>query len=691
MKDKIRCMVEDGFAAKRIATKLRLNFKYVQNLIKENDFHIKKEKFNDKLISRILSLYNSGVSAKNIGIKYSIDKRRVQKWARQKGVERSRNESHRFSIFNENYFDDINTPAKAYWLGFLYADAYNDDIVNTVCLALKKDDIDHLYKLSDALSIKRNQISYKKNKEGHEYCTLRIYSKHICNKLTELGYPRAKSFIIKYPQWLRDNLHNHFIRGLFDGDGSLKCNKKTKEWTWRLTSTKDICDPINILFSKELSLYTQTYYISDSENNTWQMETAGNEKIHKILKWLYNDSTEDIRLSRKYYRYEKLVDQQNNRKINRNSYLLSDEIKHNIINDQSNNVIVAKKHNVHKATVNRLKKSANDFTDIIEIEGQPLTAKFIKTLSKDEREKYVEPLFKLFRERGWIYYTVNNDKLIRDYKKICDFDPDLSQNELNMNTSLGTDICKHFCNSFFNACKAIECWNDDKSLRELIRNRLVINWNSKVDETFNISHRMMFQGMRSKRLVEPISIFKPTIAKYVCLKYSSPGDLVGDFSAGFGGRLLGAMASGRRYIGIDPLTVSELNDMVKFFNFDNCQLISACSEHYCGDENSVDLYWSSPPYYKKEIYSNAKSQSYNKGEDYFYNVYWPKTLKNVKYMLKPGKWFGLNVADDKMLEIAKKYFGDVKDTVNLRLRRSHLNRSAGEFKYEYIYMFVNDK
>jgi hypothetical protein len=187
-------------------------------------------------------------------------------------------------------------------------------------------------------------------------------------------------------------------------------------------------------------------------------------------------------------------------------------------------------------------------------------------------------------------------------------------------------------------------------------------------------------------------MFKPVVAKYVCTKYSEFGDVVGDYSCGFGGRMLGAASCGRKYVGTDPLTVPELNKMASFFDLKDITLHHLGSENYKGPENSVDLYWSSPPYYDQELYSDDETQAYNNGEDYFYNVYWDNTLKNIKYMLKPGKWFGLNVKNyPKMLSMAKKHFGEEQEKIGLRTIRSHLTKQAGTEKYEYIYMFLNNK
>jgi hypothetical protein len=342
------------------------------------------------------------------------------------------------------------------------------------------------------------------------------------------------------------------------------------------------------------------------------------------------------------------------------------------------------------------------FDDIIEINGTKLTKKYIESLSYQQRQDLVEPIFQLFRENGFPYPD-DISSFQKDYQKLVKLELDLNKIEVFNNSSCCTEICRYFCRSFYGATDIksktmLEIFNNDQLLKRLIFNRLGGDWllpdkkGEGVNESFNFTTKQIIQGMRSMRLVASTSMFKPDIAKYMCLKYSELGDTVGDYSCGFGGRLLGAMSCGRKYIGTDPLTVPELEKMAQFFQFKDYQLIHSGSENYRGQENSIDLYWSSPPYFAQELYTDDITQAYNQGEDYFYNIYWKNTLENIKYMLKPNKWFGLNVKNyPKMLEMAEEIFGKVIEQVSLKTIRSHLNKTAGTEKFEYIYMFRNIK
>jgi DNA modification methylase len=343
------------------------------------------------------------------------------------------------------------------------------------------------------------------------------------------------------------------------------------------------------------------------------------------------------------------------------------------------------------------------YDEIISINGKKLTKHYIQSLNKTEREALIEPVFNLLRQNSFMYPDYSDAVLNKEYKRIVDFVPNLEAIDLFNNSSLGTKLCKHFCHKFYDArdknTKTIpEIFNDDVKLRKTIANRLGLDWLENdqngpgVNEAFNLSFRMIVQGFRSQRLVASTSMFKPDIAKYMYMKYSNEGDIVFDYSAGFGGRLLAAASCNRKYIATDPLTTPEVQTMADFFGLKNITLINSGSEHIRLDENSIDFSFSSPPYYNQEHYSSDSTQAYNNGEDYFYNTYWNDTLENVKYMLKPGKWFGLNVKNfPRMVDMAKDKFGPIIEEVQLRTIRGHLNKTAGVTKFESIYMFRNNK
>ena len=57
--------------------------------------------------------------------------------------------------YNRDFFEVIDTPEKAYWLGFLYADGSVSSKRNDVEISLKGFDIEHLYKFKKFVKSKK--------------------------------------------------------------------------------------------------------------------------------------------------------------------------------------------------------------------------------------------------------------------------------------------------------------------------------------------------------------------------------------------------------------------------------------------------------------------------------------------------------------------------------------------------------
>lgn len=656
--EKIEKLVADGFSPAKIGQMLKKSLISVNALIKENNFTLKNEIFDNSQKAKIMGLYREGVSAKQLGWKYHIDKRRIIKWAKEEGVFRNAHDAARVHQVNEHIFDKIDTEEKAYWLGFCYADAYNCEITDSINIGLKSTDIDHLRKYCKFMGYEEYLIQVRKSKCGrYESALVHINSKYLCQKLHELGCPQAKSLILTYPKWLDSNLDMAFIRGYFDGDGSIKC-RKSKEYGFSMVGTKEFLYKVqSLLFNNGSDIYMR--YISATENNTFELAQDGNLKVQRILDIIYKNAS--IYLDRKYQRYQNLC-------------ALNKERHPKLFRDIKFNDIF---------TIN------TRGPDII------LTKEYLSNLTSEEKQALAPAIVNKIMDIG-LLYPDDDKKVIAEYNNLQKYVLDITQKELNNNSYLGVYLCKYFCHSFFDTKT-----RSDPSIADVMKNREIITYvvNNKLglnDEkytNYNFTMQSVIREIKLTHRSSNISIFKPTIAKYMCMKYSNEGDTVGDYACGFGGRLLGAMSCGRRYIGTDPLTGSELRNMIDFFNFDNATIIDQCSEYYKGKENSIDLYWSSPPYFDYEVYSNALTQAYTKGEDHFYNKYWRNTLENVKYMLKPGKWFGVNVSEKyfRMVEIAQEYFGEIKDTVALKSYRPMFRNKNHQYKYENIYMFVNNK
>lgn len=228
---------------------------------------------------------------------------------------------------NSNYFDNIDTEEKAYILGLLYADGYNNEKSNLIRLDLQKDDADILIKIKNIMEF-QGDIKYYQNKNkifkitgsDKEYkckptARLLIHNSRISNQLALKGCTNNKTYNITFPDStiLPIELHRHFIRGLVDGDGNIGYwidNKNTqhKKFNFGLTGTTEIINTISHIISEKFNCKpdVRSRY-PDRNNNNVTLSLCGNKIIEKTLNWLYQDST--IFLNRKYDKYLELLQQ----------------------------------------------------------------------------------------------------------------------------------------------------------------------------------------------------------------------------------------------------------------------------------------------------------------------------------------------------------------------------------------------
>jgi hypothetical protein len=194
---------------------------------------------------------------------------------------------------NESYFDSIDTEQKAYWLGFLLADCYNNN--EGIIIELSCKDYDHLNKFKLHIESNHNiKITKKKNKE---YARLVIYNRKLCDNLSNLECTKNKSFTIKFPK-IQTELHKHLIRGFFDGDGCISFVKKYNRKTFTIVSASEVfIDKIQNILNNELNINLY----KTKRKNIFIIQTNKKESIKKLFEYLYSEST--VHLERKYNKF----------------------------------------------------------------------------------------------------------------------------------------------------------------------------------------------------------------------------------------------------------------------------------------------------------------------------------------------------------------------------------------------------
>ncbi len=173
-------------------------------------------------------------------------------------------------------------------------------------LSLQRKDEEHLYKLKNTLVFDGNinQYDAKSSFGIHPYSRLLIRSKQLTDDLIKQGCGMKKTFALTFPTYdiIPQNLMIHFIRGYFDGDGSMThfySYGKYLKMTVSFTGTKEMIDGIKSFFRKPDLKLIQRF--PERKTNNYTLNFSGNIQCMNILNMMYENSS--IYLDRKYEKY----------------------------------------------------------------------------------------------------------------------------------------------------------------------------------------------------------------------------------------------------------------------------------------------------------------------------------------------------------------------------------------------------
>ena len=132
----------------------------------------------------------------------------------------------------ETYFDDIDCEEKAYILGLIYADGFvGNESFNNIVLGLNDRELVEV--VAKILKFTGNVRKTKKGgfKNSKESYVLNFSSTIMAKQLRELGLYPNKSLTVSNLPNIKEELYRHFVRGYFDGDGSIILSKNTSYYT----------------------------------------------------------------------------------------------------------------------------------------------------------------------------------------------------------------------------------------------------------------------------------------------------------------------------------------------------------------------------------------------------------------------------------------------------------------------------
>ena len=249
-----------------------------KKIISNNDFEVIKQKIKD------------GITLKQLADEHNLDKTTMRNILNEQKLKtNARVKSNR--NLKENYFNIIDSPEKAYWLGFLYTDGSVDHYQKTGRLRVSIQEQDKELLEQFKIDLNSDSVIRYDRRKNSVCCYIEISNEKIFNDLSKYGIVPQKTYKsnhIPY-QTIPTKYLQFYILGLFDGDGSLiinqnDCTDVSLNYTaYYQTEVEDFQLLVNHLIDNEK--YNKNFFTS-----AWHTQWRGRRQVLKILDALYENA-----------------------------------------------------------------------------------------------------------------------------------------------------------------------------------------------------------------------------------------------------------------------------------------------------------------------------------------------------------------------------------------------------------------
>lgn len=203
----------------------------------------------------------------------------------------------------ERFFEKIDSEEKAYFLGLLIADGnvFKDNTGRqaSISITLDLEDEYMLLKFKEVLQANTN-IGY----DGRGCGQIAVRSDIMANDLQQYGVVPRKSLLTYLPN-IEDKYMNHLMRGILDGDGSIRAqqtdiNNRFAHYISFCGNRQLMEDISNYCKKLNLNIIPKVYIYQN--RNLSDIKIQNKEDMYTFGEWLYKDAT--IYLTRKKDKYD---------------------------------------------------------------------------------------------------------------------------------------------------------------------------------------------------------------------------------------------------------------------------------------------------------------------------------------------------------------------------------------------------
>ena len=312
----IRQKIENGVSQDNVANEYGVSRPVIIRICKENNIHTRsiqeanKTKIPEEIEEKII--YNYCVLKKGLipsGQPYGVSQFIVERILKEHGIRKrtyaeSKDMLRKYTV-NDNYFK-TQTHNMAYIMGLIAADGNIAKRENRIEIYLNKKDIEILEKINKEIENSRPVKTYKRSDGHDDMAKIWTNSSTMKKDLAHYNIVPAKTFILKPPEFLDKQYAISYIRGYFDGDGSifLSCNNPI----WRIGSaSKPILEWMRTYLAEEYGIINNKIYNEKNSmnNDFYILQYSSKDKLNKLYDALYAPG--GLYLQRKYDRFTQLV------------------------------------------------------------------------------------------------------------------------------------------------------------------------------------------------------------------------------------------------------------------------------------------------------------------------------------------------------------------------------------------------
>ena len=308
-----------------------------------------KRTIDENKAAEIISLRSQGDTIWKIAQKTKLCRQTIQNFF----ASGCKTTTHLFYEKNESFFEKLDTPEKAYWLGWVASDGNINETSGTICVTLHERDVDVLVLLNKLIGSDKPVLSYKSHKNRK---TITINSRKIINDIKKLGVHPNKTKTVFMPEGMNDDLFKCYLRGYFEGDGCIHIGKDTVEFTivgQSHTIFQQFKERIQQITGIECSLVSKK-----TPNNSYilVLRIHGIRRSLMLLTWLYSDNLH-LRLERKYQKFLEALNKYRNSTLTVRFPVLQFDSNNILIKEWASAKEAAKAFKIHEGTLGELCKA----------------------------------------------------------------------------------------------------------------------------------------------------------------------------------------------------------------------------------------------------------------------------------------------------------------------------------------------